>query len=148
MATKKYLCQCPHCKKQFNFTPPTKKRKSNEETIVFKLCKKWFQEEYSTDFAFDGAQAGGLQMLLNKIKAAMIKRNKVVFNDDEHVKAFKVFFQCMPEDFKGKDFLFWNSRYNIIIDRMRKGITPQVNGYHNKTSSQRAELFGRFGSGG
>lgn len=135
MASRKHHIECPHCRKQFEFTPPVKKKEAKQKSPVFVACVKWFMEDYRPGFIMDGVQGGALNKLLTKIRTTF-ERNKV-YTEEYHIEAFKIFVQCLPEYAKGNDFLYWNSKYNALLDQMRTGKTPQGNGYSQKNSRDR-----------
>jgi hypothetical protein len=137
MAARKHNIECPHCRKQFEFTPPVKKKEQKKSSIVFTASVKWFLGEHRPDFIFDGIQGKALNLLLKKIETTLRSKKDKVYTEEYHIQAFTIFVQCLPEYAKQRDFLYWNSKYNDLLSQMRTGRTPQDNGFNKKNSGDR-----------
>lgn len=138
MPTKKYTCNCPHCGKPFEFTPPTKKKaEAVEKNQVYTLCVDYWLKIFHPGWTFGAVHGKNLKQLLSKIKSSLLDGKKFVYSESVHVNAFQYFCLHLPNYFKDKDLQLLNSKYNEILEQMKKGTTPQNNGYHSSNSAAR-----------
>jgi hypothetical protein len=146
MPTKKYTCSCPHCGKPFEFTPPKKqKQQAIEKSQVYTACVDYWLKTFHPGWTFGAVQGQHLKQLLNKMKTSLLEGKKLVYSEHVHVNAFQYFCHHLPDYFKDKDLQVLNSKYNEIIEQMKKGVTPQSNGFHSKNSAARfSDAANRF----
>lgn len=135
---RKHKIECPHCKQLFEFVPPVKKKKLTEITVtkVFNDCRLFWLEEFHKGWSFDGAEAGALKKLLDKIRTTIEQGGKFVYSEQQHTITFKYFCWHLSEYYKGKDLKVLNSKFNEIIEQMRNGNT-KTNDWHQKNSTAR-----------
>lgn len=127
---------CPHCGKEF--TPPPKARKQvAEKDPVFIDSLAYWLDILHPGWSFSGAQGKSLKSLLLKLKNAILKAGKVEYTEKLHFEYFKLFCQNLPEWFKDKDLQVLNSKFNEIIEQMKKGKTQNNGNWHTKNSAQR-----------
>lgn len=138
MPTKKYTSNCPHCGKPFEFTPPKKQKpQAIEKNVVYIQCVDFWLKTFHPGWTFGAIQGKHLKQLLNKIKTSLLEGKKFVYSDSVHVNAFQYFCLHLPDYFKDKELAKLNSSYNEILEQMKKGVTPQNNGYNSKNSAAR-----------
>jgi hypothetical protein len=138
MPTKKYTCSCPHCGKPFEFTTPTKKKeKAIEKSQVYTSCVDYWLKTVHPGWTFGAIQGQHLKQLLSKMKTSLLEGKRFVYSESVHVNAFQYFCHHLPDYFKDKDLQVLNSKYNEIIEQMKKGVTPQHNDFNSKNSAAR-----------
>lgn len=139
MATKKHQIQCPHCSRDFVWTPPVKKKSESVEKAnpVFTACVEYWLKTFHIGWTFGPVQGSALKSLIKKIQAQILLGKKMELTDENVVMSFTYICEHLPEYFKDKDLQVLNSKYNEIIEQMKRGVTPQGNGYNQKTSAGR-----------
>lgn len=137
---KKHRIECPHCQKLFEWTAPVKKREQKidpDQVAVFNHAKKYWLDVFHPGWQFDGAEASSLKKLLRKIENGIKAHPKMEYSIEFHLVWFQYFCKNLPKNYKDQDLKVLNSKYNVIVEQMRKGQTPDNNGWHNKTSAER-----------
>lgn len=143
MPTKKYKCDCPHCGKPFEFTPPKKIKEKKPDSKVFNECKTYWLNTVHKDWSFGGAQAGALAQVIKK-NLNLLKKAGRAATETEQIEFFQHFLKHLPEYYHDKDIPMLNSKHNEIFEQIKKNAkNPQLNGYNTTPSGVRANA--RYG---